>query len=297
MRDPDPISAAIAARLAALQAGGRLSAWSLIVSFMGDAMAPRGGVAPAGSVQALMARLGIGHGAVRTAVSRLAADGWIERTREGRNSFYRLSADVVETVLSAERRIYAATSLLPADAPRTLLIAAAPLPEARLRALAEAGALQIAPQAFVCFAHSPGLAAALGLGDATVAEAVTLDPGPAMTEAMAHARQAAEMAELRAAYRPVAEALESRPAPAPDDAMALRCLMIHEWRRLALRVLPVPADLVQPDDPEPETRALVAAIYARLLPPSEAWLDANASAPTALLPPPDARLARRFGAA
>ncbi|KGF68147.1 hypothetical protein LL06_18185 [Hoeflea sp. BAL378] len=280
-----------------MQAGGRLSAWSLIVSFMGDAMAPRGGVVPAGSVQALMARLGIGHGAVRTAVSRLAADGWIERTREGRNSFYRLSADVVETVLSAERRIYAATSLLPAAAPRTLLIASAPLPEAALTALDAAGALQIAPQSFVCFAPSRGLAAALGLAGATVAEAASLDPGPAMREAMARARQAAEMAPLRAAYEPVAAALEAGPAPSPEDAMALRCLMIHEWRRLALRVLPIPADLVQPDDPEPATRALVAAIYARLLAPSEAWLDANAATPSGPLPAPDRRLARRFGGA
>jgi len=294
MRPSDRISAAIQSRLAALQADGRLSAWSLIVSFMGDAMAPRGGVAPSGALQALMARLGIGHGAVRTALSRLAADGWIERSREGRNSSYRLSADVTETVLLAERRIYAASSLLPAATPRCLVIAPAPQAVATLDALAALGALQLASETWLCFSATDALPAALRQSGATLADSPHLCPGAAMRAEMARARHAVEMARLLAAYRPVAAALEAGPLPGALDAMALRCLMIHEWRRLALKLLAIPADLVQPDDPEPATRALVAAIYARLRAPSEAWLDAHAAMPTGPLPPPDARLGARF---
>jgi phenylacetic acid degradation operon negative regulatory protein len=116
-----------------------------------------------------------------------------------------------------------------------------------------------------------------------------------MIEQMDKARHVAEIEALRQAYLPVSAALDQAPAPSPEDAMALRCLMIHEWRRLALRVLAIPADLVQANDPEPETRALIASIYARLLAPSEAWLDANATTPSGPLPPPDARLGKRFG--
>jgi phenylacetic acid degradation operon negative regulatory protein len=87
MRNPDPITAAIAARLEALQAAQQLSAWSMIVTFMGDAIGPRGGVVSAAALQGLMQHLGIGAGAVRTAVSRLSAEGWIERSREGRKQF------------------------------------------------------------------------------------------------------------------------------------------------------------------------------------------------------------------
>lgn len=295
MRAPDPISIAIETRLAAVQASQRLSAWSLIVSFLGDAIGPRGGVVSAGALQTLMQRLGIGAGAVRTAISRLAADGWIERSREGRNSFYALSGDVGETVLSAERRIYAASSLLPAGAPKSLVIASEPLSDATLRALETAGALQLAPQVFVAFAPTEDLPAALRLPGATVAEASALIPGTAMREKMAEARQVSEFERLRTAYLPVSAALDQGSTPTPEDAMALRCLMIHEWRRVALRVLSVPADLVQADDPEPETRALIAAIYARLLSASEAWLDLNAATPSGPLPPPDARLRQRFG--
>jgi phenylacetic acid degradation operon negative regulatory protein len=295
MNTPDPITAAIKTRLTALQASQHLSAWSLIVSFLGDAIGPRGGVVSASTLQTLMQRLGIGHGAVRTAVSRLAAEGWIERSREGRNSFYALSGDVGETVLSAERRIYAASSLLPADTPKSLIISAEPLSDTSIRGLETAGALQLAPQVILCFASAADLPEGLRLPGATVADAPVLIPGTALIEKLAKARHVAEIQALRQAYLPVRAALDHAPAPQPEDAMALRCLMIHEWRRLALRVLAIPADLIQPDDPEPETRALVASIYARVLAPSEAWLDASAAMPSGPLPPPDARLAQRFG--
>jgi phenylacetic acid degradation operon negative regulatory protein len=295
MSEPDPIAETITARLASLQAGGRLSAWSLIVSFLGDAIGPRGGVVSAGTVQAVMQRLGIGAGAVRTAISRLSADGWIERSREGRNSFYRLSGDVEETVRAAERRIYAASSLLPADAPRSLIIAAEPLSEQVLAGLEPAGALQLAPQLILCFAAAAELPGSLRLPGATLAGLSSLEPGDAMRARLAEARHFAEFEELRAAYEPLGRVLQQPGSPPPEDAMALRCLMIHEWRRLALRVPAIPADLLQPGDPEPGTRTLIAAIYARLLPASEAWLDADATTPAGPLPPPDARLAARFG--
>ncbi|SOE08800.1 PaaX family transcriptional regulator [Hoeflea halophila] len=294
MSNPDPIAEIIAERLTALQAAQRLSAWSLIVSFFGDAIGPRGGVVSAGTVQSVMQRLGIGAGAVRTAISRLSAEGWIERTREGRNSFYRLSGDVEETVLAAERRIYAASSLLPSNSPRSLLIAPGPLPDTSLQALETSGALQIAPQVILCFAPGSELPAALRLPGATLAETQTLAPGRAMRDQIALARQESEMEALRQAYAPVSRSLEANEPLSPEDAMALRCLMIHEWRRVALRVLAVPADLVDANDPEPETRSLIAAIYARLLGASEAWLDANATTPSGPLPPADPRLACRF---
>ncbi|MGJ8569974.1 MAG: PaaX family transcriptional regulator C-terminal domain-containing protein [Hoeflea sp.] len=295
MSTPNPITATIETRLTALQGSQHLSAWSLIVSFLGDAIGPRGGVVSASTLQTLMQRLGIGHGAVRTAVSRLAAEGWIERSSEGRNSFYALSGDVGETVLSAERRIYATSSLLPADTPKSLIISADPLSDASLRDLEAAGALQLAPQVVLCFARATDFPENLRLPGATIADAPVLTPGTAMIEQLSKARQLTEIERLRAAYLPVSQALKSVPEPSPDDAIALRCLMIHEWRRLALRVLAVPADLIQPDDPEPQTRALIASIYSRLLPSSEAWLDANAATPSGPLPPPDARLAQRFG--
>ncbi|WP_394688716.1 PaaX family transcriptional regulator C-terminal domain-containing protein [Hoeflea sp.] len=294
MTTPDPIATAIQTRLDALDAGNRLSAWSLIISFLGDAISPRGGEVSAGAVQMVMERLGIGHGAVRTAISRLSADGWIERTREGRNSFYRLSPDVAETVQRAERRIYAPSSCLPPEGPQTLVIGADAFDPGALDMLEALGALMLNPQLALCFTAATALPESLRPPATTLAAVSALDPGTDTIARIAVARQRADLEAIRTAYAGVPAMLEGQSAIAPGDAMALRCLLVHEWRRIALRIIAIPAELVQPDDPEPETRALVARIYAQLVPASEAWLDDNATTPNGALPPPDGGFAARF---
>lgn len=295
MTTPSSVRDLIDARLDALQADHRLSAWSLIVSFMGDAIGPRGGLVSAGAVQALMARLGIGHGAMRTAVSRLSADGWIERQREGRNSFYRLSPEVTETVRAAEARIYASTSLLAPDTPMTLVIGADQFDETAWERLESIGALMLTPLLAMCFTHLDDLPPGLRPPAATLAAASSVRPGAATRERIAEARQWVDLQAFCAAYEPVLRGLNRQPDLAgKDDAMALRCLLIHEWRRIALKVLAIPPCLLAPDDPEPRARELAAAIYDRLKAPSEAWLDANAGTISGPLPPPSQRFVDRF---
>src|SRR6187431_521172 len=65
---------------------------SLIVTFYGDAILPRGGSVWLGTLLAFLELLEIDGGVVRTAMSRLAADGWLEREKLGRKSFYKLAA-------------------------------------------------------------------------------------------------------------------------------------------------------------------------------------------------------------
>ena len=52
---------------------------SLVVTVFGDAIVPRGGSVWLGTLLAFFETLDIGSGVVRTAMSRLAADGWLER--------------------------------------------------------------------------------------------------------------------------------------------------------------------------------------------------------------------------
>ncbi|WP_422370700.1 PaaX family transcriptional regulator C-terminal domain-containing protein [Hoeflea sp.] len=294
MTTPSSVKGLIDARLDALQADSRLSAWSLIISFMGDAISPRGGLVSAGTIQALMARLGIGHGAVRTAVSRLSADGWIERQREGRNSFYRLSPEVTETVRAADARIYAPTSLLAPDTPMTLVIGADPFDEAARERLQSVGALLLNAQLALCFIHPDGLHESLRPPTTTLAKASSLHPGSASRDRIAQARQWDDLEAFCAAYEPVLRVLDSQPDLATEDAMAMRCLLIHEWRRIALKVLAIPPCLLAPGDPEPAARELAAAVYERLKAPSEAWLDATATTLAGPLPRPGKRFAERF---
>ncbi|MBO0766749.1 MAG: phenylacetic acid degradation operon negative regulatory protein PaaX, partial [Hyphomicrobiaceae bacterium] len=85
-----------------------MRAGSLIVTIYGDAIVPRGGSLWLGSLLELMAGFGVEPGLVRTAASRLVADGWFERTRIGKQSYYRLSAWGAAEFAAATARIYEA---------------------------------------------------------------------------------------------------------------------------------------------------------------------------------------------
>ncbi|MDB5558327.1 MAG: Phenylacetic acid degradation operon negative regulatory protein PaaX, partial [Enterovirga sp.] len=80
--------------------------WSLVITVYGDAIVPRGGSVWLGTLTRFFAALGIGEGAVRTAMSRLAADGWLVRSRAGRNSFYSLADKGRDTFAAATEHIY-----------------------------------------------------------------------------------------------------------------------------------------------------------------------------------------------
>ncbi|MGB3316956.1 MAG: hypothetical protein WBB85_21405, partial [Albidovulum sp.] len=99
----DPLSPLIAA----LHAEGRLRVWSLVITIMGDVAQPHGGRIPASVLQSILGRLGVEPGALRTAVSRLVADGWLTRERRGRISHYALSPRGLTEYGPAAARIYA----------------------------------------------------------------------------------------------------------------------------------------------------------------------------------------------
>src|SRR5437588_11864014 len=79
---------------------------STVITIYGDAIVPRGGCVWLGTLLAFFRSIEISEGVVRTAVSRLAADGWLERTRVGRKSFYRLAAHGQTTFAEAAARIF-----------------------------------------------------------------------------------------------------------------------------------------------------------------------------------------------
>src|SRR5437764_11885759 len=79
---------------------------SIVVTVFGDAILPRGGSVWLGTLLEFFTGLDIDGGVVRTAMSRLAADGWLERNRVGRNSFYRLAGKGRRTFNAATQHIY-----------------------------------------------------------------------------------------------------------------------------------------------------------------------------------------------
>ena len=79
---------------------------SIVITVFGDAIVPRGGSVWLGTLLEFFKTLDIDSGVVRTAMSRLAADGWLEREKVGRNSFYRLVKKGRQTFDAATKHIY-----------------------------------------------------------------------------------------------------------------------------------------------------------------------------------------------
>src|SRR5258708_15167226 len=79
---------------------------SIVITVFGDAIVPRGGSVWLGTLLEFFRTIDIDSGVVRTAMSRLAADGWLERNKVGRNSFYRLGKEGRQTFDAATQHIY-----------------------------------------------------------------------------------------------------------------------------------------------------------------------------------------------
>lgn len=254
---------------------------SLIISAYGDAIVPRGGEVGLADLIDLLGGLGIGGGVVRTAVSRLLRDGWLERHRMGRNSFYQLAEPGRAVFAEAARRIYG-----PLDTPwggRFRL--ALPDAGADRAGLEAAGYVLLAPGVLVApdsaVAPGPGALHLLASGEGETMRAVAARAWPLE-------RVATRYKAFLDLFAPL-----SVTAFAPAEALRARVLLIHEYRRAALRDPHLPAALLPPGWPGVAARRVCKQLYAALLQRSESALDTmtNRSGP---LPKPGPDLFSRF---
>jgi phenylacetic acid degradation operon negative regulatory protein len=266
-------------------------AWSLIITVYGDAVVPRGGSLWLGTLLKIMAAFGIAGGGVRTAMSRLASDGWLERTRIGRNSFYRLTEKGRTTFEAATERIYFAPPHVWDRRLRIAVIENGDARETQRTALQEVGFGALAPAVLI----APS-------GEEPVPEGAIVLQATEVSEGQARrlAARAWPLERIAEGYRRFVTIFgELRPADLDRlgdlDALALRILLIHEYRRIILRDPLLPSALLPGGWPGREARALCAALYLALVPSAERWLDMHGLNETGPLPPPDARFHRRFG--
>lgn len=262
-------------RVTALHAEPRLRVWSLVITFLGDAVVPRGGRAALADIQAVMERLGVEPGAVRTAMSRLAADGWVTREREGRQSFYQLATAGRLAFDEATRRIYAEGP--PAwNGTWTVVIAPGPMTAAEAEGLVGDGFVRIGQHVFL----KPGL-----LTDKNLASGMLTVRGngsdlpPAFSALWGLDDLAARYGAFSDLWTPLAERLAAGDRLSPLDAIAARTLLIHDWRRLVLRDPGLPGALLPHGWTGELARLVARRVYAPLIPASEAWLDGQGLAP------------------
>lgn len=266
--------------------------WSLVITVFGDAIVPRGGSVWLGTLLALFRALGLEEGAVRTAMSRLTADGWLERTRVGRRSFYELAARGRTTFAEATEHIY---NLDPPGWNGRLRLLL-PDPEAdrdaERSALGRAGFGSLAPTVFVAPAGTEVPAGTTG-AISLEAEIAPEDARRLAGRAWPIDRMAGSYRDFIATFRPLSDALPDLACGA-EDAILARILLVHAYRRINLRDPILPAALLPPDWPGRTARALCAGLYLALLPASECWLDTYGADRHGPLPPAGPDLRSRF---
>lgn len=266
---------------------------SLIITFYGDAILPRGGSVWLGTLLQFLEMLGTDGGVVRTAMSRLAADGWLDRDKAGRKSFYRLAKDGRERFEAAVEHVYNPHVAEWAGRFELLLIGNGADREASRTALGESGFGSPMPGVWV----APSVAPLPSIAAGAIRLEVAADDatGRRLVEASWSLEQtAASYREFIKTFAPLEGWIGGADTISPADAVLARILLIHHYRRVILRDPLLPAVLLPPAWPALEARELCARLYQILMPASESWLNAHGESVTGPLPPPGPELGRRF---
>ena len=262
-----------------------VSAAPFMVTLYGDVVAPRGGEVWTGNIVESLATVGIAELRVRTALSRLVAAGRLEGTKEGRRSYYRLTAGAADEFSVAARLIYAPVE--PAPLRGWHLVA---LPDAEREAAAPCLAQQRFGSISPHLAVLPDRGAPLPRLPGCLFFATTEDAG--LRDLLADAWPLPALSERMRNFVRRFEALEGEDVPQPA-ALGLRLLLVHAYREIALRDPLLPPALLPQGWPGEGARALFVRLYRALSPAAEAVIAARFVNRTGPLRPDRRRLERR----
>jgi phenylacetic acid degradation operon negative regulatory protein len=268
---------------------------SIVITVFGDAIVPRGGSVWLGTLLEFFRTIDIDGGVVRTAMSRLASDGWLERNKVGRNSFYRLADSGRQIFDIATRHIYDPPPSDWTGRFELLLIGNGEDRDASREALKNSGFGSPLPGVWVAPSGVPVPAEA--------SRAIRLEVSAEdesgrrlLSESWPLDRTADAYLKFMKTFEPLRAWLGGREALTDSDAFTARILLIHHYRRVVLRDPLLPSALLPKDWPGSAARTLCGDIYRAVLPGSERWLDRFGSIEAGALPKAGAELARRFRA-
>jgi phenylacetic acid degradation operon negative regulatory protein len=266
---------------------------SIVITLFGDAIVPRGGAVWLGTLLEFFETLQIDGGVVRTAMSRLAGDGWLERDKIGRNSFYRLAEKGRLTFDAAVTHVYDPKAADWTGRFELLLITDSADRDASREALKEAGFGSPLPGVWVAPSGVPVPAQArVAIRLEVSAED---DSGRRLLrESWPLQRTADAYLKFIKTFEPLRDWIDRREPLSDTDAFTARILLIHHYRRVVLHDPLLPSALLPGDWPGRAARLLCGEIYRGLLDPSEQWLDRHGSNAAGQLPAAGVELRRRF---
>ncbi len=255
-----------------------VQARSALFDVYGDHLRRRGGAAPIAALIRLLGALDIAAPAVRTAVSRMVRQDWLEPVPTGDGPGYALTERANRRLDDAYARIYR-TDPLDWDGRWHLVVAERPDGRSARERLASGltflgyaplgGGTWVAPRAH------PELTAVLG------AEGVRAETFHAAYDGSGRtlARRAWDLAAVAAAYerfeRDAADLLQTDGGDVDPDraAFVTRSRLVHEWRRFLFLDPGLPPEVLPEDWPGARAARLFDAAATRLAPAASRYVD------------------------
>lgn len=249
---------------------------SLVMTVLGDAIAPHGGAVWLGSLIELVGPLTVTDRLTRTSVFRLVNEGWLAASREGRRSRYALEPQALPRVARANRRIYSPPGL-DWDGRWSFILTPNGTLDADLRATLRKE-LQWEGYALLAaglLAHpAPDLGSLSDIlerhgsqGKLFACSATEL-PGVASRPLAELVQEGWNLSGVAAGYRnfidtfePLRAMLAGGEAADPQTAFMIRTLLIHAYRRVQLHDPMLPLALLPSPWPGTDAYELAAAIY------------------------------------
>ncbi|MCW8891290.1 MAG: phenylacetic acid degradation operon negative regulatory protein PaaX [Sedimenticola sp.] len=287
---------------------------SLVATLFGDVVESHNREIWLGSITALLEPLGVNERLVRTAVYRLAKDNFVESTKIGRRSYYRLTEPARKNVSHYDQLIYYPSNKT-WDGDWTLVFTGTQGINASKRAklrkeLTWLGYGIIAPNVYghptEPIAPTQSILAKAGVTDQVVVlRASNYDPMYGLgTKGMV--RQCFKLGELEKKYaafikhyRALAKAMQPGgyvEQEDPEHCFMLRIMLIHHYRRILLLDPELPAELLPDNWIGREAQALCAAIYRPIEAISEQHILRLCENQAGPFKPTSARFRKRFAA-
>jgi phenylacetic acid degradation operon negative regulatory protein len=245
---------------------------SALFDLYGDHLIARGGWAPIAAVVGLLGGLDITAPAVRTAVSRMVREGWLEPVeRDARG--YAATAQARARLDEARARIYR-TKVQEWDGHWHLVTVerqADRNARARLgQSLGYLGYGALSQDTWVAPRESPELSGVLHRGGVGHHAFRAQYNG----QARRLVEEVWDLEGLAAAYRQFAEAARQAGTPAePRQAFAARSALVHAWRLFLFSDPGLPDEVLPADWPGREAAALFDRQAEALMPSSSRWVD------------------------
>jgi phenylacetic acid degradation operon negative regulatory protein len=259
-----------------------MRARSALFTVFGDMVRPSGGEAWLTTLTVCMHTLGFTPEATRTALHRMAGEGWVEPRRVGRYAAYQLTPRGVDRLEEAAARIYRLRAA-PWDGRWRLLLCP---PAGRDAALGKAlrwmgfgrlnGDVWVSP-------HDHGSRL-----DAVLTDHGVIDAMPFLAERNGHdgaiVAAAWDLAELRDAHGEfIARWRPARPPADPAKAFAARIHLVHHWRSFLFLDPGLPDALLPADWLGEQAAARFGELYEAVREPAERFYgDLTAATPPEL---------------